>query len=96
MSDLTADTLTVLGAFADMVRHTDRYPTKDDLGDDRTVACLAYALDCVARAARGGAVLEEVMRRVRNRWGDDAPEGPYCKQEIVNDLAEILAGMETT
>lgn len=40
-----------------------------------------------------GPVLEEVMRRVAERWGDDASEGPYCKQEIVNDIAEILAGL---
>ena len=37
------------------------------------------------------AALDEVMRRALEQWGEDASEGPYCKQEIVNGVREILA-----
>lgn len=39
------------------------------------------------------AALDEVMRRARDYWGDDASEGPYCKQEIIEGLGEILAAV---
>lgn len=48
--DLAADTLAVLDGFAGMVRRTGRYPGKDELGDERTAECLAYARSCVLRA----------------------------------------------
>lgn len=37
------------------------------------------------------AALDEVTRLARERWGDDAGEGPYCKQEITEGLREIIA-----
>jgi hypothetical protein len=39
------------------------------------------------------AALDEVMRRAQEHWGDDASEGPYCKQEIMDGVREILAAV---
>jgi len=35
--------------------------------------------------------LDEIMRRVELNWGENASEGPYAKQEIVEGVREILA-----
>lgn len=39
-------------------------------------------------------LLAEIMRRVEANWGDDASEGPYCKQEIVEGVREVLDGLK--
>ena len=39
------------------------------------------------------AALDKVLRRAREQWGEDASEGPYCKQEIMNGVREILAAV---
>lgn len=39
------------------------------------------------------AALDEVLRRAEEQWGESADEGPYCKQEILEDLREILAAV---
>jgi hypothetical protein len=38
--------------------------------------------------------LAEVMRRVEERWGESASEGPYARQEIVEGVREVLAAFE--
>lgn len=50
MAELTADTIAVLEGFAEMVASTDRYPGKDEFGDERTTECLEHARECVERA----------------------------------------------
>lgn len=39
------------------------------------------------------AALDEVLRRAEDQWGEDASEGPYCKQEIMAGLREILTAV---
>ena len=39
------------------------------------------------------AALDAVMREAAGRWGEDASEGPYCRQEILEGLREILGGL---
>jgi hypothetical protein len=39
-------------------------------------------------------LLAEIMRRVEAHWGDDASEGPYCKQEITEGVREVLDGLK--
>ena len=34
--------------------------------------------------------LDEIMRRVEENWGENASEGPYAKQEIVEGVREII------
>lgn len=48
--DLTADTTSILDDFIHMVAKTDRYPGKDEFGDERTAECLEHARACVERA----------------------------------------------
>jgi hypothetical protein len=40
-----------------------------------------------------GELLAEIMRRVEEYWAD-SPEGPYCRQEIVNGVREVLDEMK--
>lgn len=36
----------------------------------------------------------EIMRLAEERWGDGAHEGPYCRQEILEGVREILTGVD--
>ncbi len=57
-------TVEVLESFVGYVQSTDRYPTKDDVGDEETIRCLEHAI--LAVKGRLGA---------RLFWGDRQP--PY-------------------
>lgn len=49
-SELDTDTLDVLDGFINYVQSTDAYPTKDSLGDRRTIECLEHAMTLIQEA----------------------------------------------